>query len=472
MQRIWAISKLTFAEGIRMRIVVVFLVVLVFLMLRMPFVLRGDDTLSGRLQNFLDYALAAVSILLSLSTVMLSASTLATEFRTKSLQMVVTKPVSRFQILVGKWMGVNLLNVLMLLLCGITIYLFALYIKGQPETVEVPDYLRVDQTFWTARTVVQAERPDFMSAAEEIVDEMIQLGELSPDARSEERLRQVKRLYDDWLAIPANTARAFIFDNLKPPTDENAAIQIKFKVRAIPIPGVDELATVGWVFVDPNTVDAGLTGARWLQPTPIFTSERSGNTHQVTVSANAVMNGKAALYVINSYAPEQDITLRMDDEKGLRLLYTVGTFEWNYAKAILLTFLRLSFLSALGVFFGTFVSFPVACFCGLTWYIVAMGQPFWMEGIGADSFGPVPVEIDPYGRLGGPIRSLIVPLLGTIFPNFQLYSGNTPLIDGEDISLPMVGQAAVHLLLMGLVLLFLVGWFVFREREVANIQQT
>lgn len=468
MTRVWAIAKLTFAEGIRMRIVVVFLVILAFLMLRMPFVLRGDDTLTGRLQNFLDYALAAVSILLSLSTVMLSASTLATEFRTKSLQMVVTKPVSRLQILVGKWVGVNLLNVLMLLLCGTAIYLFALYIKGRPEAVEVPDHLQLQQTIWTARAVAEPVYPRFDEMAYENIDQLISTGQLQPGMRNEAIGQEIKALHEEWRMIPPSMPRLFQFENLKPPTEEDTLIQIKFRVRAIPIPNENELAEVGWIFVDPDSVSGGSEAARPLHSDPIVTTERSGNTHQFIVPARAVIDGRAAVFVINPYPPESRVTLRMDGDEALQLLYTVGSFEWNYTKTLVLTFLRLSFLSALGVFFGTFVSFPVACFCGLTWYVVSMGQSFWMEGIGET----IMVINDPMGAIGTPMRMLLVPLLGSIFPDFQLYSGNMLLIDGVDIPESIIGWAALHLLLMGLVLLFLVGWFVFREREVANIEQT
>lgn len=133
MKRVWAIAWLTFQEGIRMRIVLVFLIVLGVAVLRLPFALKGDETLSGRLQTFLAYSLGALSVFLGLATAFLSCATLTNEIRTRSLHLVVTKPVTRFQILAGKWLGVNLLNVLMLALSGATIYGFAVYIKNQPE---------------------------------------------------------------------------------------------------------------------------------------------------------------------------------------------------------------------------------------------------------------------------------------------------------------------------------------------------
>ncbi|MBU0616692.1 MAG: hypothetical protein KKI02_03145, partial [Planctomycetes bacterium] len=124
MTRILAIARLTFWEGIRMRIVLVFVVVLIFVVLRLPFALRGDETLSGRLQTFLAYSLGALGVFMSLATVFLSCATLTKDIEQCSLHLVVTKPVSRFHILVGKWVGVNVLNVLMIILSGLVIYGF------------------------------------------------------------------------------------------------------------------------------------------------------------------------------------------------------------------------------------------------------------------------------------------------------------------------------------------------------------
>jgi hypothetical protein len=55
---------MTFAEGIRMRIVLVALMVLALLVLRMPFALRGDETLAGRPGNLPSVTGASKPVLL------------------------------------------------------------------------------------------------------------------------------------------------------------------------------------------------------------------------------------------------------------------------------------------------------------------------------------------------------------------------------------------------------------------------
>ncbi|MBN2446580.1 MAG: ABC transporter permease [Phycisphaerae bacterium] len=460
MKRVLAIARLTFSEGIRMRIVVVFLIVLGFLVLRLPFAMSGDGTLAGRLQSFLDYSLAAVSLLLSLTTVMLSCATLANEFKAKSLQMVVTKPVSRFQILLGKWIGVNMLVVLMLGLCGGAIYGFAWWIARQPELAGTADHLKVRDVVWTARQSARAVRPDFLPEAIEYVRGRIEEGAIPTASERTEIEHRVRQLETQWRTIGAQQNKVYEFENLPPPLFEGQFVQVKFKVRASPIPP-DEIAALHWWFLDPET------GAP-LGDRPLETRERTWTSHQFLVDTRVIRNGRASLFVRNLAPYESDIAVTFENEVPLQILYTVSSFEQNYLKALALMFLRLSFLSALGVFFGTFVSFPVACFCGLTWYLICLGRPFWMESIGANMTMRI-ADMDPYGSLGPVIRWFLVPFMRVMFPDFSLYSGNQYLVDGLHISGQLVGEAFLHTLALGGLLLLVVGWLIFREREVAEV---
>ena len=86
---------------------------------------------------------------------------------------------------------------------------------------------------------------------------------------------------------------------------------------------------------------------------------------------------------------------------------------------------RLALLSALGLLFSVFVSFPVACFCVLTFYVICIGMPFWMESIGGN-METYHESIDPYGRFGPAIRALLVPFLKTGVSGFHVLQRNVP----------------------------------------------
>jgi hypothetical protein len=461
MSRILAIAKLTFWEGVRMRIVLVFLIVLVFVIMRMPFALRVEDTLASRLQSFLSYGLGALGLLLSLATVFFSCATLTTELKECSLHLVVTKPVTRLQILLGKWLGVNLLNILIVALCGAAIYGLAAFLKSRPEQF-TRDRLNVRDVVWTARVAATPVAPlaEIDAAAAQYVQAGIRSGQIPPERELAARVERRSDLLRRWRVVDRGEYRVYKFAGLAPPERQDTVVQLRYKVIARPMP-VDDMADVWWVFHDSQT------GAQLHDPIP--TRERSGQVHQFLVQAAPVIrNGEALLQVINPYDPERERTLLFEGHDSLQLLYRVGGFEANFVKALLIILLRLALLSAVGVFFSVFVSFPVACLCAATFYVVCIGQPFWLESIGANVETPLGSQ-DPYGVAGPWVRALLVPVMKVAFPDFTRYDGAQALVDGEYISPGLLGWCGLHTLIYGGLLLLLPGWLIFRRREVAEV---
>jgi len=71
---IWAVARQMIAEGIRMKIALVFLVLLGLVVLGLPFSIRGDSSLTGAVQSFMSYGLNATGVLLGMLTIFMSRS--------------------------------------------------------------------------------------------------------------------------------------------------------------------------------------------------------------------------------------------------------------------------------------------------------------------------------------------------------------------------------------------------------------
>lgn len=452
MSRILAIARHTFWEGVRMKIVLVFLVVLGFIVLRLPFALRGDETLSGRLQTFISYSLSALGVFLSLSTVFLSCSTLAADIRDRTIHLVVTKPVSRMQILIGKWLGVNMLNILLILLSGLVIYTFAVFIKNRPEQF-TRDRVKLDQVVWTARGSAFPVEPDFRDMAEKRVDAMEEQGHSFAEGRAAAIRESMQEFELEWRRVPPQGSRLYEFENLATQSDEQSVVQVRFKAKAVPLSAA-EILYVDWAICDPETKAV-------LEILP--TEERSSITHQFLINSNAVRDGKVSLGVGNP-PDNRRSAIYFDGKDSLEILYREGSFEVNFLKTLLLIAFRLAFLSALGVFFGAFVSFPVACFCVLSIYMFCLGVPWWLEAIGTQLESGS--TLDPFNRF---VSVVLAPVLTLVLPDFTAYDGVEKLIDGYAISGGLVLKGAAHTLLYGVVLLTLPGWLIFRSREIAEV---
>ena len=170
----------------------------------------------------------------------------------------------------------------------------------------------------------------------------------------------------------------------------------------------------------------------------------------------------------NPYDPRSNTAIVFEGPDSLHVLYKVGSFEVNFIKALGIILLRLALLSAVGIFLGVFTSFPVACLCTAAFYVICLGLPFWFDAMGVGRKMLTP-ELDPYGALGPAVRAVLVPFLRVAFPNFAEYSGVRHLVDGEYISLSLLGRCFLHTLLYGGALLLLPGWLIFQRREVAEV---
>ena len=105
MSTTWAIARHMIAECIRMKLAFVFLGLICLVVLGLPFSISGDRSLTGAVQSFMSYALSATGVLLGILTVFLSRS-LADELVRRQILLVMTKPVPRWQYVLGKWVGI------------------------------------------------------------------------------------------------------------------------------------------------------------------------------------------------------------------------------------------------------------------------------------------------------------------------------------------------------------------------------
>ena len=105
MRRMWAVATNTIRQALRMKVAAIFIVLLLVLLPVMGFTATGDGTLKGRLQTFVSYGLSLTSLLLSLLTIIISIYAITSDLEHRQIYTVVTKPIRRYQIILGKVLG-------------------------------------------------------------------------------------------------------------------------------------------------------------------------------------------------------------------------------------------------------------------------------------------------------------------------------------------------------------------------------
>src|SRR5436305_11448203 len=122
MRRCLAIAGLTWKAAFRFRLFWVLAVLLLGSVVVLPLLLKDDQTARGFIQLLLTYNLTVITTLLGLSTLWLACGTLARDIEECQMQMVAVKPIARWQIWLGKWLGLVSLNAVLLALAGMSIY--------------------------------------------------------------------------------------------------------------------------------------------------------------------------------------------------------------------------------------------------------------------------------------------------------------------------------------------------------------
>src|SRR5271167_3941425 len=84
--------------------------------------MHDDGPAHGVPQIIFTYTWSAITALLGLSTLWLSCGTLARDIEECQIQVVATKPIARWQIWIGKWLGIISLNAALLAISGACIY--------------------------------------------------------------------------------------------------------------------------------------------------------------------------------------------------------------------------------------------------------------------------------------------------------------------------------------------------------------
>src|SRR6201999_268776 len=98
-------TGLTWKAALRFRLFLVIAVLLLVAVIGLPILIKDDGTARGFTQILLTYTLSAITALLGISTLWLSCGTLARDIEECQMQMVVAKPIARWQIWVGKCVG-------------------------------------------------------------------------------------------------------------------------------------------------------------------------------------------------------------------------------------------------------------------------------------------------------------------------------------------------------------------------------
>jgi hypothetical protein len=452
MRRIWAVASNTIAQAIRLKSAGIVIVLLAVLLPMMCLTVVGDQTLKGKLQTFSSYGLSLTSVLLCLLTIVISCYSLTSDLKYKQIFLVATKPIRRFELLLGKYLGVVVLDVLLLTIFSGIVYGLT---WSLPWFVKAPEGQRqqADLEFFTARDVLtpaidtetveqEVQRRYEQLRADDQIPENMTRGQVFAQIRNQELFR----------AKTCEPGREKIWEFTSVQTrDPNDLIFVRYKYR-IAGQGIDSQIAGAWQIGDIRPLKTGQ-----YPGTPIFVVERIEATQtelEFAVPAACIAaDGFVGVVFFNN--PQTNTqTIILDD---LKVMYRTGSFEGNFLRVAGMILVRLIFLAALGVSVSTWLSFPVAVLICLAAYTSGMINGFIME-----SFKSLSATLNILYTF------TIRPILWFL-PKFdEQFNPTAYLVEAKSLGWLFLAQAWGVTALIKSGLLLLIGMWIFRHREISK----
>ncbi|HTA95530.1 MAG TPA: ABC transporter permease [Verrucomicrobiae bacterium] len=460
MQRILAISWLTWKAALRFKLFLVIAALLILAVVGLPLVIKDDGTARGFTQIILTYTLSAITALLGLSTLWLSCGTLARDIEECQIQVVATKPIARWQIWLGKWLGIVSLNAALLAISGACVYGLLQY-RATKLPADEQKVLRSEVL--VARGSAKEQNYDAQIDAE---TEQILQGRLKNNPVDKVDLPEVQKqireqVKADFQLVPPGYTRQWQIDlGSSKNYLQGKPLQLRVKFNT---PQINSKATFFGQWQAGNS-----EGTNFWRSEPM--SLAPDTFHEFEIPAN-LFDAKGVLTIV--FLNESATSLLFPLEDGMEVLYPEGGFAMNFARGIGIIFCWMALLAALGLAAASFLSFPVATFFSLAMLVVVLSSGTLAETVESGSVG---VGDEEKGIAGHSVTDVVlIPMFKGILTIVSLTKNVSPidlLSTGRAITWSQLGLAfgQVVLLLGGIIAI--IGIVLFNRRELATAQGT
>ena len=369
-------------EAVRMRSTLVLLVLLVGLVPVVPLLLDPAERLAYRVPFLLSWTLGGTGVILGLLTIFLACGSVCGDIDSGRIQITLAKPLHRWQYLLGKWLGIVLYDLLLVLVAGGGAYTLARALAKGPA-VDASDRDAVDRQVLVARREVDPEPDNRTEYAAAIEAAITRLESDSPElfaGQPAAARRRIEAEYrQQWHTVTPEMETTFVFPGLGTKGKPDPEVQLQLEPR---VTNVDvDLAEVRfalwingrpWPLENGRQVDQTLPSrARHVFDLPAERVAESDDLRVRIANRNLVPPGESR---------PTAITLPPGD--GLKVLVRTGGFEANFVRCLLLLWAKLALIAAAGVAAGAMFDFPSAILATLVLAVGAMGSEFFREALG------------------------------------------------------------------------------------------
>jgi hypothetical protein len=515
MKAFWAISKLTFKSAIRSRIFQFLLGLLILCVIILPHTISGDGTAYGFIQVSLKYNLGVIAFILSLSSIWLGCFTMTRDIENYQLHMVVTKPVSKAKIWLGKFTGVLIINFLLLIISSVVVFFLIEWqfkrqtiseeaasvlkkelkelVKKDPENINTAKYKesvkrlreksKIENEVLVGRRVYFPVRGDLNQLVREKFESILKnLPEPEKakiqNASSEEKnkmlkelRKQIKASFGEVKPGPDNE-KIWIYEGI--PQKLNVPLYLRYRVYVGKVSSKDQRETRGlWALELPvikqtaqkasetKDKDKKPEPVRMMVPrTPYPEGIMCGIFNEFRLPSGSVSPKGEVKLGFTNFDPGMK-TLHFQTSDGPKLLVKVTGFFENYCRAVFIIMIRLFILTGLACAAGAVLSMPTAVFMVVSYILLGSFASFLVGSSAA--IDPQTAEfMDAFAfYLSKILLFLIIPM-----QNFEVSSF---ISSGELIEFSLIGKIFLNYFILKTMPIFLLGIWLYWRREMGLV---
>ena len=465
MQRILAIAWLTWKAALRFKLFLVIAVLMIGAVVGLPLVIQDDGTAQGFTQIILTYTLSVITVLLGISTLWLACGTLARDIEECQMQVVATKPVGRWQIWLGKWLGIVTLNAALLAISGGCVYGLLEWRATKLPAAE-QKILRSQVLVARGSAKEKIDTAEINAETEQLLQERLKSSPVETADLPEVRRQIQEQVKASLQIVPPSYQRTWKIDlGFAKNYLAGKPLQLRVKFNTAQQSASGTFIAL-WQVGEPQKTKLWRSEPMSLAPS----TTESQVYHEFTIPPDLFdANGVLTITFVN----ENSTALLFPLDDGVEVLYPEAGFALNFARGLAIILFWMAMVAALGLMAASYLSFPVASFFALAMMLVVLGSGTLAESVES---GSVAAGNEETGVAGHSMADVVlIPAFKGVLAVVTLANNFSPidaLSTGHSITWSELGKAFAQIVLLLGGGMSLLGIILFNRRELATAQGT
>jgi hypothetical protein len=370
------------------------------------------------------------------------------------------KPIPRWRIWLGKWLGIMSLNAVLLGFSGLGVYAL---LQWRATKLPLQEQETLRNEILVARGSIRPKNVDdtITERTEQRLKERLAKNPISSSDLPEVRNQIRQQIKAEFELVPPGYTRTWQLslgqakDKLK-----DRPLQLRVKFNSADKSPSGTFAAV-WRFGVPRKTILAQSEPMSLAPETF---------HEFAIPPN-IFDEDGIVTV--SFLNANNTTIIFPTDEGVELLYPKGSFAPNFARGLGVIYCWMGLLAIIGLFAASFLSFPVAAFFAVGVLAVVFSTKTIENAVSEGTLGHFNEENGVQKPMA--IDVVVIPVFKVILKVLQLPRSFSPvdsLSTGRDVGWAELARAftAVVLLLGGPIALM--GMGILTRRELATAQGT